>query len=78
MSDYARCLNCQSQNIIPDLALQDAGAYPSGSHKVAIEQSGAARIFGKKGSSSLLRAFVCGDCGYTALFAQEPTQFSNS
>ena len=78
MTNYTRCIHCQSQHILPDLALQDAGAYPSGSHKVTVEQSAKARIFGKKGSSSLLRAYVCVDCGYTALFAQDPEQLSNA
>jgi predicted Zn-ribbon and HTH transcriptional regulator len=78
MNAYSHCLNCQSQQIIPDLALQDAGAYPSGSHKVTVEKSGPARILGKKGSSSLLRAFVCADCGFTALFAEDPEKFSST
>jgi predicted Zn-ribbon and HTH transcriptional regulator len=74
MNTYSQCLNCQSKQIIPDLALQDAGAYPSGSHKVSVEKGAPARLLGKKGGSSLLRAYVCEDCGFTALFAEEPDQ----
>lgn len=74
--EYTLCLHCRSEQIFPDLALQDAGAYPSGSHKVAVETGATARIFGKKGGSTILRAYVCADCGFTALFAQEPDQLS--
>lgn len=78
MENYTHCLNCQSQHILPDLAVQDAGAYPSGSHKVSIEGSIPARFLGKKGASSVLRAYVCADCGFVALFAQEPGQLSGT
>ena len=74
MEKYTRCLNCQSHQIFSDLALEDAGAYPSGSHKVSVKKGASARILGKKGSSSLLCAYVCADCGYAALFAEEPDQ----
>ena len=78
MKPYTRCLHCGSEQILPDLALQDAGAYPSGSHKVSVETGVTARIFGKKGGSSILRAHVCADCGFAALFAQDPDQLSKT
>jgi hypothetical protein len=78
MNRYTRCLNCQSAHILSNLALQDAGAYPSGSHKVSVEKGVAARLLGKKEGSSILQAHVCMDCGFTALFAQDLDQLSQT
>ena len=82
MNNYSKCLNCQAENIISDLELADAGAYPSHSHKV-VSDTGVtsklkAEVFGKKGGASALRAYVCSDCGFTALFAQDVSQLSGS
>jgi len=78
MDNYSKCLNCQAENIIPDLGLEDAGAYPSGSHKVAIDRGFTSKVRGKKGGTSLVRAYVCADCGFTALFVQNVEQLTGS
>ena len=53
MDNYSKCLNCQAENIISDLELADAGAYPSHSHKVVSDTGFTsklkAEVFGKKG-----------------------------
>lgn len=82
MNNYSKCLNCQSASIIPDLSLEDAGAYPSHSHKV-VSDTGVtsklkAEVFGKKGGASKVRAYVCADCGFTALFVQDAKQLAGS
>lgn len=81
MTNYSKCINCGSKEIATDLALEDAGAYPSGSHQVTVDtiHTGfTARLVGKKAGKSLVRAHVCVDCGYTALFAQDPKDLVNS
>ena len=82
LKNYSKCLNCQSQRIIRDLNLEDAGAYPSHSHKVVSDKGVAsklkAEVLGKKGGASAVLANVCADCGYTALFIQDVKQLEGS
>ena len=83
MNSYSRCLNCNSENILPDLGLMDAGAYPSGSHKVTVDKDLSDRLLNDvlnhdKGGTSLIRAYVCVDCGFTALFAQNLEKLTGS
>ena len=69
-----KCLNCGSENVTDSLAVEDDGAYPAGNHKVGM-QSGRKRA--SKAASSRLQARVCLDCGYTALFAEDPSALSD-
>lgn len=81
MNNYSKCLNCGSREIISDLGFQDAGAYASGSHRVTVDTvhtSFTARLVGKNAGTSIIRAAVCVDCGYTALIAQNPEELVNS
>jgi hypothetical protein len=65
-----KCLNCNSTNITGALAVEDDGAYPAGNHKVT---TGHGRSRMSKKSGSRLVARVCTDCGFTALFAEDPS-----
>ena len=67
------CLNCGSDNITDPLAVEDDGAYPAGNHKVTTRHG---RKRASKASDSRLHARVCLDCGYTALFAEDPSGLS--
>ena len=81
MTVYSKCINCGSKEIVADLGFEDAGAYPSGSHQVTVDKvhtGFTARLVGKKAGKSLVRAYVCADCGYTALFAQNPKELVDS
>jgi hypothetical protein len=83
MTNYTKCLNCQSDKIMPDLAVEDAGAYPSGSHRVSVDKGFSDRLLNDvikydKGGTSLIRAYVCVDCGFTALFAQSLEKLTGS
>jgi ribosomal protein L32 len=69
-----KCLNCGSEKITGALAVEDDGAYPAGNHKVGA-QSGRKRA--SKTATSRLHARVCIDCGYTALFADDPSALSD-
>jgi len=72
------CLNCNSKNKLSDLGFGDAGAYPSSIHKVSIKKGFTSRIMGNKDGTSLVRAYVCADCGFVALFTQNPEELSGS
>ena len=84
MSNYSKCLNCQSENIASDLTLEDAGAYPAGNHKVVGKMGLGSKLKseilgGKKGDlSSLVQAYACAECGFVALFTQDVTQLTGS
>ena len=67
--DSMKCLNCGSSEVTEPLAVADDGAYPSGNHKVT---KPAGRIRKSKAPTSRLSARVCTECGYTALFAENP------
>jgi len=64
-----KCLNCGSVNVTEALAVEDDGAYPAGNHKVT-SRHGRKRT--SKASDSRIAARVCIDCGYAALFAEDP------
>jgi predicted nucleic-acid-binding Zn-ribbon protein len=68
-----KCLNCGSTNITDALAMEDDGAYPAGNHKVT---TGHGRSRMSKKPSTRLAARVCTDCGFTALFAEDPSALS--
>jgi predicted Zn-ribbon and HTH transcriptional regulator len=83
MNSYSKCLNCNSEKILPDLHFMDAGAYPSGSHKVSIDKSFTDRVLNDvvgtdKGGTSLISAYVCADCGFTALFSADLEKLTGS
>lgn len=86
MKNYSKCLNCNSGNILPDLGVMDAGAYPSGSHKVSDDKSFTDRLLsdasggkkGNKGGTSIIRGHVCLDCGFTAIFVQDLKKLTRS
>ena len=68
------CLNCGSESVTDSLAVEDDGAYPAGNHKVGTRQ-GLKRL--SKTVSTRLHARVCLDCGFTALFAEDPSELSS-
>ena len=73
---YTSCHNCGSDKIIPDLSLHDDNTgwgYSAKDHFVSVARKPAALIFQDK-LSAPLRAFICGECGYTALFAEGAAQ----
>ena len=67
---FMKCLNCGSANLTDALAVEDDGAYPAGNHKVT---TGHGRSRMSKKSGTRLTARVCTDCGFTALFADDPS-----
>lgn len=68
-----KCLNCGSDNLTSSLAVEDDGAYPAGNHKVTTRHG---RSRASKASGTRLAARACLECGFTALFAEDPSALS--
>ena len=66
-------LSCGSTNITGELAVEDDGAYAAGNHKVT---TGYGRTRMSRKSGTRLTARACADCGFTALFAEDPSALS--
>ena len=72
----ARCPKCGSPNLIPDVSVFDPGRFGKGDgtlHTVVEERPTAWHF--KGAAQSKLEAAVCGNCGYTELYAIEPAAF---
>jgi hypothetical protein len=72
---YTACALCGSSHIIPAVRLEDdhEHGWAAREHAVYIATKPEAVLF-QGIVSSRIRAFICGACGYTALFADEPEQ----
>ncbi|MEP7267444.1 MAG: hypothetical protein ABI844_07420 [Saprospiraceae bacterium] len=68
------CLKCKSKNIIPDLQLIDQIAKQNlGQSKFKIQLIGDPdAVFNKEITSSKVNAFLCADCGFIELYADDP------
>lgn len=66
------CTKCGAQQVMPDLRILDQdGEFHSRSLSLQIHRNPYAMIF--KGEEVVdLRANVCGNCGYTELYATNP------
>jgi hypothetical protein len=66
------CARCQSPKVIPDVRVVD---HVQGAGKtegsLEVYKNPRALLF-TGGVSSTMRAWVCGDCGYTELYASDP------
>ena len=67
-----KCLKCGSSEVIPNVFVLDLGHgnFPN-NLKVMVEETPDAWLF-KGQLRSSLKAWVCGACGYTELYAKEP------
>jgi predicted nucleic-acid-binding Zn-ribbon protein len=67
-----RCPKCSSADVVPNLRiLEHVGATWSENLKVEAEQNPDAWLFKGEVKTSL-KAWVCGSCGYTELYAKNP------
>ena len=69
------CPKCTSEKMVPNARVMDRGQnnIDAGDLTVVVYEDPDALIF--KGShSAQLSARVCGDCGYTELFAEDPQE----
>jgi hypothetical protein len=67
----ARCSKCGSDKVVPNAKLFDQGEHSDGALKAAFEQHPSAWFF-KGRVLSNLRATICGVCGFTELYAEDP------
>lgn len=73
MSNRDQCQKCGSTKIIPNVQIFDQGQYSDTQLKVAINEHPDAWIF--KGTHlGVLRAWICGECGHTAIYLDNPQE----
>lgn len=75
MPMYVKCTYCGSDKIIPGARLEDDrnSGYAARGHAIYIASKPNALFF-QGIVSSPVRAFICRECGYTALFANNPKE----
>ena len=65
------CAKCGSDRVVPLASIRDQGESSDGKLRTEVYTNPEAWVF--KGTvSATLRARVCGDCGFTELFAEKP------
>jgi hypothetical protein len=65
------CAKCHSTKIALNVQVMDQGQYSDGSLKAIVVEKPEAIIFqGRK--TTRIRANICGECGFTELFADAP------
>lgn len=67
----ATCVKCGSTRVISRAKLYDQGQHSDGTLKAAFEQHPSAWFFKGRVLSDLY-AVICGDCGFTELYVQNP------
>jgi predicted nucleic-acid-binding Zn-ribbon protein len=66
------CPKCRSQKIIPDVSIEDRGmSNVPWNLSVRVEEKPDALLF-KGRHTDILKAWVCGECGYTELYVENP------
>jgi hypothetical protein len=71
---YTKCLNCTATTIIPNVSLRDdAGGYSAADHRITIERNPTA-LLKREPISAQTRVYICGTCGYIALFVETPAR----
>ena len=73
MADSARCPECGSSEVIPDVRVSTVQSPMLGQLWVAVAAHPEAFLF-KGEHLGLLRARVCGQCGLVRLFAHNPQE----
>ena len=70
-----QCLKCKSDKIIPRLRIMDRGQYGSdtGDLSVVAYKDPDALVF-RGACEGALFASVCGECGFTELYAENPRE----
>jgi predicted nucleic-acid-binding Zn-ribbon protein len=65
-----QCPKCGSSDVIPNVYVEDRGRFGVENLKVVVDEHPQAWLFKGEVRSSL-KAWVCGACGYTELYAQD-------
>ena len=72
MTDIKKCPKCGYAQIMNDVQVVDLDSHAE-NLAVQVQQKPQARLF-KGGVRVPLKAQVCGTCGYTELYAKDPTR----
>ncbi|MEK6283670.1 MAG: hypothetical protein AABN95_25225 [Acidobacteriota bacterium] len=74
MPNHKNCSKCQSNKVIPNVHIRDYGDYMSNNQlSVEIYEAPDAMIF-KGTHEGGLNAWICGECGYTELYVENPRE----
>jgi predicted nucleic-acid-binding Zn-ribbon protein len=72
--NQTNCSKCQSNKIIPNVHIRDYGDYNSNNQlSVEVYEKPDAIIF-KGAHPGALNAWICGECGYTELYVENPQE----
>ena len=69
-----QCTKCGSDKIMPLASLLDQGEYSDGSLKAVVAYTNPEAWIFKGAITTRLRASMCGECGFTELFAENPKE----
>ncbi|MBX7218954.1 MAG: hypothetical protein K1Y36_03335 [Blastocatellia bacterium] len=73
MKNQPVCPKCNSTQVIPEVQVFDQGQYSDTHLKVALHEKPDAWLF--KGTHlGVLKAWICGTCGYTELYLANPQE----
>ena len=71
MKTSGTCPKCQSPFILPEVRVRDTGQASLADLHVEVLKDPDALIFGNPVHSEI-KAWICGSCGFTELYAEEP------
>jgi len=72
------CPSCESRDIIPSVTVMDRIRYTNDSVPLAVGMYRRPRaLFGKGPFQSPLRAWICGNCGYSELYIENPQELKH-
>lgn len=70
---YKTCAACGSNKLIPGASVEDEQTtrYAAAEHVIRIGANPNALLFNRI-TESKIKAYICGECGYIAFFAEKP------
>jgi len=69
-----KCPKCRSQDVLPDVRINDRGYPADGELQVEVQARPMAMVLKGK-TRSTLRAWLCASCGYVELYSLNPDEF---
>jgi hypothetical protein len=74
MSKLDECPKCKSRKIIPGVRIVDRGDYSlPGNLNVQVDENPDAMLF-KNTHYGILKAWICGECGYMEMYVDNPEE----
>lgn len=67
-----KCRNCGSEKVIPEVRVQDQGHHSDGLLKAYVGNNDPAAVILREPVFAKFKANICGECGFTELFADDP------